>query len=115
MVTSAFHPFPGLPTELRLQIWQLAFCPFSKADNRRRYQGGAHYFSSPPASTRHFQDPLLSTVLNIEHFEDHGACKSAYRWDAGLFRACRESRNVARSLPKNPLSGFRTKRFCLLA
>ncbi|KAF4966972.1 hypothetical protein FSARC_5411 [Fusarium sarcochroum] len=92
MASATFHPFAKLPLELRLQIWEAACLPSSK------HHRGLHYmdieaeelenrgamivlrcdWSSPPEK----RDPI--SLSN----------RSAYLWDGGLWRACKESRKV---------------------
>ncbi|UPK95212.1 hypothetical protein LCI18_006147 [Fusarium solani-melongenae] len=87
MGSSVFHPFPRLPTELRLQIWQSACLP------SQRQRRGLHYFNLD-------QDKkLVSFGWNqITSLELQGSAsqagRSAYLWHGGLWTACKESRAV---------------------
>lgn len=91
MAPSAFHPFPRLPLELRLDIWELAIRP---TDGKH----GLHHF----IITRPEDDSPESFQLSHPHFwqPQHVATvpaennKSVYLWDAGLWTACVESRDV---------------------
>ncbi|RFN47279.1 tetracycline resistance protein [Fusarium flagelliforme] len=73
MDSPIFHPFPRLPTELRLQIWE-AVCVESTPTSR-----GLQYI-----------DVRNGWAKPIPHTEN----RSAYLIDGGLWKACRESRKV---------------------
>ncbi|KAI8712662.1 2EXR domain-containing protein [Fusarium sp. LHS14.1] len=87
MVSSVFHPFPRLPTELRLQIWENACLP--SQDQRR----GLHYFNLDhdkklvSLGWNHGNSPELQGPAGQ-------AKRSAYLWHGGLWTACKESRGV---------------------
>ncbi|EEU37046.1 uncharacterized protein NECHADRAFT_86744 [Fusarium vanettenii 77-13-4] len=87
MVSSIFHPFPRLPAELRLQIWENACLP---SQEQRR---GLHYFNLD------HDKKLVSLGWNQgTSSELQGpagqARRSAYLWHGGLWTACKESREV---------------------
>ncbi|RGP69399.1 hypothetical protein FLONG3_7795 [Fusarium longipes] len=65
-----FHLFTNLPTELRYKIWRHACLPFTKA------KAGFSYID-------------LDVVEN-----DWGKCSEFHYRDEGLWRACKESRDV---------------------
>ncbi|RSL48357.1 hypothetical protein CEP54_012959 [Fusarium duplospermum] len=87
MTSSIFHPFPRLPTELRLQIWEKACLP------SRRQHFGLHYFTIGndkklvPVGWNKARRPK-------KHRPENQGNRSAYLWHAGLWAACRESRAV---------------------
>lgn len=107
MQLSNFHPFMRLPCELRLQIWGLAVRP---SGGKR----GVHYLNlarkdavldgtagklTPFGKTERliFKDHIaVISKLGTFGDESHKAigCQSVYLWDAGLWTACTESRNV---------------------
>ncbi|KAF5663643.1 tetracycline resistance protein [Fusarium heterosporum] len=85
MAPSVFHPFARLPVELRLQIWEAA-CVKSPASYRGlQYIDVWNEEAVPipcdwPKSPGHF----ITTNFN----------RSAYLIDGGLWRACKESREI---------------------
>ena len=74
------HPFPNLPYQLRLLIWEAACLEHCQ---RRR---GFHYVT----------DVSNGVVSPLDYNWDESKPKnrSMYLWDAGLWTACRESREV---------------------
>lgn len=84
-----FHAFGKLPAELRVKIWEFAVHPTVG------YRGGVQYFDwkccTPPplAHPGHRQLHTREQLPKIS--SDRQRCRSAYRWDAGLAGACRES------------------------
>ncbi|KAM0384932.1 hypothetical protein ACHAO7_011848 [Fusarium culmorum] len=80
MATSVFHPFVRLPTELRLRIWETAcFRPsYNPSDRRIQY-----------VTVRNRE--VVSLPRNSRH--SRGG-RSAYLIDGGLWKACKESREV---------------------
>ncbi|KAM5343530.1 hypothetical protein ACJ41O_012067 [Fusarium nematophilum] len=107
---SCFPLFQDLPCELRLEIWEAAIRPF---DGR----GGLHHFfiAHPPFPV----DRSLKTLATLDHLNINGrpllncptasvpesreanetclgetGARSVYFWDAGMWAACKESRQV---------------------
>ena len=93
MSEEIFHPFPRLPTELRLEIWRLAVRP------QDGYHGGVQYFTwtcgAPTPITYFGTRRRLHPTAELPEKE----CRSAFRWDIGLFGACRESNKVVSKKP----------------
>ncbi|KAF5576916.1 hypothetical protein FPANT_10697 [Fusarium pseudoanthophilum] len=94
-----FQRFPDLPAELRLKIWKAACFPY--APNQR----GLHYIDLETVEKGLINGALMGSMeMNALHPDfptSHNgqlavgrANKSAYMWDAGLWKACRESREV---------------------
>lgn len=103
MSTQTFRNFANLPYELRHQIWQMAIGPAGP---------GIHHFSIFESATNN--SPL--THLALRDNEEHTHCfhkaaaprvagirkmhswmqgnPSSYLWDAGLWTACTESREI---------------------
>ncbi|KAF4340697.1 hypothetical protein FBEOM_5413 [Fusarium beomiforme] len=77
---ASFHTFLQLPTELRLKIWETALHPTYAVP------GGIHYITFDYDSTARPISHKMNDILP-EH-------RSAYLWHAGLWLACRESREV---------------------
>ncbi|KAH7183163.1 uncharacterized protein B0J16DRAFT_401371 [Fusarium flagelliforme] len=80
MICTTFHPFPNLPFEVRLLIWEAAcleHCP------RRR---GIHYVADVSNG--------VMSPLSYNWDESKPKNRSMYLWDAGLWTTCRESREV---------------------
>lgn len=109
MAPSIFRYFSALPCELRLQIWELPIRPSG-------YTGGLHHFA---LSSTDAKDPKTDreslTFLEPHQVQLNGrlellgvpkigrpegdssrnpAKQSVYFWDAGLWTACMESREV---------------------
>ncbi|KAF4463123.1 hypothetical protein FALBO_10046 [Fusarium albosuccineum] len=97
-----FHLFPVLPCELRLKIWELAVRP---NDGKR----GLHYFAiSNSGRNIHPSFRLVATSYQNSRYAIAAPSRSplgrlisgapvnssAYLWDAGLWTACKESREV---------------------
>ncbi|KAI8712660.1 2EXR domain-containing protein [Fusarium sp. LHS14.1] len=82
-----FHPFPRLPTELRLKIWETCLRP------SQRHRPGLHYCTIG-------NDKRLVPLSwgKFSRLEKHGGASPDYRsaclWHAGLWAACKESRSV---------------------
>ncbi|KAH7245427.1 hypothetical protein BKA59DRAFT_544702 [Fusarium tricinctum] len=90
MASSTFHPFSRLPTELRLKIWEAACFPF------QQHHKGLHYvelLTVGDYSTRMRQMKRKNQHLDSDH-SSNSANPSAYIWDVGLWKACKESREV---------------------
>lgn len=109
MASSNFRLFQNLPCELRLQIWEFAI----RLDHRT---GGLHHFSITTTNQNANEGGLESAVVleNFDSIMDYlfylafvpkigglgrdpsilSNNQSAYFWDAGLWTACKESRNV---------------------
>ncbi|KAF5610647.1 uncharacterized protein FSUBG_2908 [Fusarium subglutinans] len=101
MCPTAFHLFPNLAPELRLKIWKAACFPY--AANHR----GLHYIDLKNIDEISGDAVVVSmTSMEVEalhpHFQTSAneqqvvgcANRSAYMWDGGLWKACRESREV---------------------
>ncbi|KAM4058891.1 hypothetical protein HRG_008227 [Hirsutella rhossiliensis] len=103
---AAFDLFPNLPCELRLEIWKFAIRPAGRGVHR--FSIFNHHTDKTDVSRR-----LAITNTNqkqaVRHAaaaprvpgagDDHGYSwtegnDSAYLWDAGLWTACREAREV---------------------
>ncbi|KAF9870718.1 hypothetical protein CkaCkLH20_11820 [Colletotrichum karsti] len=116
-MTRQFHPFPRLPTEIRLQIWELVLRSESDVP-------GAHFVSvqhNVSCNEKRFPDgtvtrgrfhPLavvpttsseVARSLNLQHDP------SSWRTDAGLWAANRESRAVIQTQSARRLAAQRTK------
>ncbi|KAI8716788.1 2EXR domain-containing protein [Fusarium sp. LHS14.1] len=92
MAPSMFHFFPILPPELRLAIWELAIRPTNE-------KHGLHHFTIIGQEDHNQED------FGLQHPHSgwrpqHTAIvptnnnKSVYLWDAGLWTACVDSRDV---------------------
>ncbi|KAF5592348.1 hypothetical protein FPCIR_5669 [Fusarium pseudocircinatum] len=81
MSRSTFHQFPNLPVEIRLQIWEDA-C-FDWASDRY----GLHYIK--------LNENRQLAPLDCEWQTTCPGNRSAYLWHAGLWTACKESRDIA--------------------
>ncbi|KAG5821434.1 hypothetical protein H9Q74_000271 [Fusarium xylarioides] len=84
MAASSFHPFPRLPTELRLQIWIVA-CVSHQPDGH-----GIHYIDAEPTSTEGTLSPSSTFVACLAERDRDSACLRT----GGLWTACKESRDV---------------------
>ncbi|KAH7147907.1 hypothetical protein DER46DRAFT_515492 [Fusarium sp. MPI-SDFR-AT-0072] len=102
MSSPAFHPFPNLPPELRLQIWKSACFPFTANEPGLHY---ADLANLPDKNLREAEDLYWSPIGMIALLPDFQTSpkplesvrrpnRSVYMWDAGLWKACRESRGV---------------------
>ena len=95
MKKPTFHPFPRLPTELRLEIWRHAIRPFSD------HRGGIQQFTVVTGK-RNSKDYVIvshGSELTRRAITVPGVSnRSAYLWDAGLLTACHESRNALHSV-----------------
>ncbi|CAH0029091.1 unnamed protein product [Clonostachys rhizophaga] len=121
---ASFHLFPDLPYELREKIWQQAIRPSAK-----NCSGIQHF------SIRHSNMNLESTAskpklipssrgvprcdkgtafaAEIPGTEGAQANRSAYMWDAGLWTACWESRQII--LRHWEMKKWQEKRRCFLS
>ncbi|KAF5989760.1 tetracycline resistance protein [Fusarium bulbicola] len=117
---STFKPFPRLPTELRLEIWKSACLPYSSriegglhyvavdvVDTQGfRREDYKHPVTDDPNLEGHDYDYEGIGYVTMRALESPGGepanslspvkpvNKSAYLWDAGLWLACKESREV---------------------
>ncbi|PFH56369.1 hypothetical protein XA68_16609 [Ophiocordyceps unilateralis] len=109
MVTSCFDFFPLLPCELRLHVWELAIRPPGAGVHRisivdddsqaatqgtlRAVPGDDDDFRGKKSRRRHIAAvaPAAAELESEEWIRDNS---SASLWDAGLWTACRESRQV---------------------
>ncbi|KAK7403110.1 hypothetical protein QQX98_011135 [Neonectria punicea] len=105
MSSATFHLFSNLPWELRRQIWEAATRPTG------RHYTGIHNFSifnneyvANKSMTPHIVlpykhvEPGKTFVATVIGLGDHSTTnRSAYLWDAGLWTACWESREVIMS------------------
>ncbi|KAK6700065.1 hypothetical protein SNK05_012856 [Fusarium graminearum] len=80
MAFNTFHPFPRLPTELRMQIWEAACRGL-----RQSFQA-VHYVT--------LDEYTEMSPLKHNWDDSKPRNKSIYLWDAGLWTACQESRDV---------------------
>ncbi|KAF5233589.1 hypothetical protein FANTH_12505 [Fusarium anthophilum] len=86
MAASSFHPFPRLPTELRLQIWIQACVSYQPGDY------GIHYIDIEPSFTQSIPSSSPSCTLTARLAD--GDKNSACLRNGGLWTACKESRDV---------------------
>ncbi|KAF5529389.1 tetracycline resistance protein [Fusarium napiforme] len=84
MAASSFHPFPRLPTELRLQIWTAA-CLFHHPSDYK-----IHYIDVEPTSTEGTLSPSHEFTACLAGGDNDSACLR----NGGLWKACKESRDV---------------------
>ncbi|KAG7406677.1 hypothetical protein Forpe1208_v013815 [Fusarium oxysporum f. sp. rapae] len=102
MSSPTFHPFPNLPPELRLQIWKSACFPFTANESGLHY---ADLANLPDKNLHEAEDLYWSPIEMIALLPDFQTSPkplesvgrpngSVYMWDAGLWKACRESRGV---------------------
>ncbi|VUC24644.1 unnamed protein product [Clonostachys rosea] len=103
---ASFHLFPDLPYEIRLQIWQQAIRPSTK-----RCSGIQHFSilcgnvqssnttskpevipSSRGTPTPRDKQTIYAAIPRVDAAAQ--ANRSAYMWDAGLWTACWESRQI---------------------
>ncbi|KAF5630294.1 tetracycline resistance protein s [Fusarium sp. NRRL 52700] len=84
MAASSFHPFPRLPTELRLQIW-IGACVFDQPDDY-----GIHYIDVEPSFTQGIPSPSCTLIARLADGDKNSACLR----DGGLWTACKESRDI---------------------
>ncbi|KAL6923404.1 hypothetical protein FSST1_000678 [Fusarium sambucinum] len=85
MSLSVFHPFARLPVELRLQIWGVACLVSTPSDRRLQYvdvQDGE--VVSSPCNWHQYREQIPPQSKN----------RSSYLIDGGLWKACKESREV---------------------
>ncbi|EXA35282.1 hypothetical protein FOVG_13375 [Fusarium oxysporum f. sp. pisi HDV247] len=102
MPSRTFHLFSKLPIELRLKIWKTSCFPFAD------HEHGLHYIdlaslrdSKLPVVEYGKGEPMKMTALHpdfktspeIQESISH-ANRSAYMWGVGLWKACKESREV---------------------
>ncbi|RSM20146.1 hypothetical protein CDV31_000941 [Fusarium ambrosium] len=92
MTHSTFHLFPMLPTELRLDIWELAIRPTNE-------KHGLHYFTiveqeEDAQEGLQLQHPYSAWRPQYKAIVPTNNNKSVYLWDAGLWMACVKSRDV---------------------
>ncbi|CVL07731.1 related to tetracycline resistance proteins [Fusarium mangiferae] len=85
---STFHPFTNLPVELRLQIWSAACLPSTSRGRGIQYVN-VRDDKIMPLSCNWPLEPDLERST-------HQPNRSAYLIDGGLWRACKESREVVR-------------------
>ncbi|CZR45663.1 uncharacterized protein FPRO_15161 [Fusarium proliferatum ET1] len=97
---TTFHSFPNLATELRLKIWKAACFPYAATKR------GLHYINLESIGGNEISGELITQMTAMEMKALHPdfqtssnlqgvvgrANRSAYMWDAGLWKACRESR-----------------------
>lgn len=81
MSRATFHPFSNLPVEIRLQIWEDACFDWSCG------RSGLHYIK--------LDENRQLAPLNCEWQTTGPRNRSAYLWHAGLWTACKESRDIA--------------------
>lgn len=81
MSRATFHPFPNLPVEIRLQIWEDTCFDWGSG------RFGLHYIK--------LNENRQLAPLNCEWQTAGPRNRSAYLWYAGLWTACKESRDVA--------------------
>ncbi|PHH92642.1 hypothetical protein CDD83_6412 [Cordyceps sp. RAO-2017] len=110
MAASTFELFPRLPCELRLHVWKLAVRPPGRGLHRfsilngdeedepgnaslRRLAIGDGGTRKKPRKRRHMATAPPVPETPGHHSWTHGN-RSACLWDAGLWTACRESRDV---------------------
>ncbi|KAJ4007390.1 hypothetical protein NW752_007630 [Fusarium irregulare] len=85
MASSTFHPFARLPVELRLHIWETACFASTPSERCLQYVNVKNRRVIPlPCDWRQSQEETSEEENN----------ESAYLIDGGLWRACKESREV---------------------
>ncbi|KAL4728970.1 hypothetical protein ACLX1H_003376 [Fusarium chlamydosporum] len=85
MAVSVFHPFPRLPVELRLRIWEAACAGSTDSHRNLQYIDVRNGEGVPiPCNWPKAPGQMSTTKIN----------RSAYLIDGGLWRACKESREV---------------------
>ncbi|KAF5718255.1 hypothetical protein FMUND_5351 [Fusarium mundagurra] len=84
MAASSFHPFPRLPTELRLQVWIAACLSYHP------YDYGIHYIDVEPTSTESTHSPSYGFTACLADGDNDSPCLR----NRGLWTACEESRDV---------------------
>lgn len=101
---TSFDLFPNLPCELRLEIWKFAIRPAGRGVHRfsihsiskdrsihkDRGQSPATTDPNQQQETRH----TAAAPRVLDRYSWTEGNDSAYLWDAGLWTACRESRDV---------------------
>ncbi|KAI1262339.1 hypothetical protein F5Y18DRAFT_398060 [Xylariaceae sp. FL1019] len=99
MDSQTFHPFPDLPAELRLMIWEAALHPhepsaqfFSLADNNNEYCEDDYFYMDHQAKKG--SDLAAPCSRQIGELSWTNNNLSAYMIDHGLWTACKESRAV---------------------
>ncbi|KAF5684593.1 hypothetical protein FCIRC_3937 [Fusarium circinatum] len=80
MSRGTFHPFPNLPVEIRLQIWEDACFDWGCG------RFGLHYIQ--------LNESRQLAPLNCEWQTTGARNRSSYLWHAGLWTACKESRDI---------------------
>ncbi|KAG8665377.1 hypothetical protein FPOAC2_10452 [Fusarium poae] len=88
---SVFHPFVRLPAELRLQIWQAACFRPSPSDRRIQYVTAQDEETVVPLPCNWHQSRQGISRQGISSGDKN---RSAYLIDGGLWKACKESRDV---------------------
>ncbi|CAH0059105.1 unnamed protein product [Clonostachys solani] len=103
---ASFHFFPDLPYELRHQIWQQAIRPSAKKCSGIQHFSILHSnmksgnTASKPKVLPSYRgvstscDKRTAFAAEIPGAEAIEANRSAYMWDAGLWTACWESRQI---------------------
>ncbi|KAF4446815.1 hypothetical protein F53441_9596 [Fusarium austroafricanum] len=81
MSDATFHPFPRLPLEIRQQIWE---------DACFKWRGGHHGLHYIKLNEKRQLAPL-----DCDWQTTGPRNRSAYLWHAGLWTACKESRDIA--------------------
>ncbi|PHH79913.1 hypothetical protein CDD80_3500 [Ophiocordyceps camponoti-rufipedis] len=99
MATSSFQLFPLLPCELRLEVWKMAIRPAGAGVHRISLRDSSSSSSSPSVSGNTLRavpagDKQESRRRHIAVAEPEASGSSASLWDAGLWTACSESRQV---------------------
>lgn len=101
MALLTFHPFTSLPYELRFNIWELAVRPTHNTGGLHQFvvldsedmKGPTQDLTILGRESRFDPGAYIAAVARLSGAYDNGN-RSAYLWDAGLWTACKESREV---------------------
>ncbi|KAF9772581.1 hypothetical protein IL306_009695 [Fusarium sp. DS 682] len=89
-MTSTFHPFPRLPTELQIKIWEEACFDVHISRHTSGDHAALHYVNGGTDQSGR----LVIRALDQASSDDEEGNRSAYMWDAGLWMASKQSREA---------------------